>query len=34
MIAFARASQRLVSRTVATALDVLARLCDVMAEVR
>jgi len=34
MIAFAGASQRLVSRTVVTALDVLARLCDVMAEVR
>jgi hypothetical protein len=34
MIAFAHAGQRLVGRAVATALDLLARLCDVMAEVR
>jgi plasmid stabilization system protein ParE len=34
MIAFAHASRRLVSRTVATALDLLARLGDVMADVR
>ena len=34
MIAFARASQRLVSRTVAKALDLLARLYDVVVEVR
>jgi hypothetical protein len=34
MTAFARASQRLVSRTVAKALDLLARLYDVVVEVR
>ena len=34
MIAFVRASQRLVRRAVATALGLLARLRDVMAEVR
>ena len=34
MIAFARASQRLVSRTVAKAFDLLVRLRDVMVEVR